>query len=235
MGVGLRLGSMLGVMSDAGSGSGGSGRAAGGSSGVGGRFLVIGLAGGIGSGKSAVARSFGRLGFVVLDSDAAAKAELDVAEVRDRLVEWCGAGIVGADGRVDRRRVADIIFDDEGERRRLEGLVHPRLKAGRAAAIAAARREGRAGVVIDAPLLFEAGVDAECDELVFVEASRGVRLDRVQRSRGWSEDEFTRREAVQWGLEEKRARCGWVILNESASQELLDREVERVYAEMVKA
>ncbi|TVQ81479.1 MAG: dephospho-CoA kinase [Phycisphaeraceae bacterium] len=217
-------------MSEAAKGQSGSGKGS-----AGGRFLVIGLAGGIGSGKSAVARSFGRLGLVVLDSDEAAKAELDVAEVRDQIVAWWGAEILGADGRVDRRRVADIVFADKGELRRLEGLVHPRLRVGRERAIAEARREGRPGAVIDAPLLFEAGVDGECDEVVFVEASRGVRLERVQRSRGWSEDDFARREAVQWGLDEKRARCGWVIVNESASQELLDREVERVYAEMVRA
>lgn len=89
-------------------------------------------------------------------------------------------------------------------------------------------------MVIDAPLLFEAGVDEECDELVFVEASRGVRLERVRVGRGWDEGELDRREGVQMDLEEKRSRCGWVIVNETSSSEILDRAVKRVYAEMVE-
>lgn len=197
-------------------------------------FVVIGVAGGIGSGKSEVAAAFGRLGFVVLDSDTRAKAELDEPEVRDRLVKWWGEGILGQGGNVDRRRVADIVFADEGQRRRLEGLVHPRLRAGRERAIEEARRAGRPGAVIDAPLLFEAGVDRECDALVFVEASRETRFDRVRRSRGWSIEELGRREGAQMGLEEKRRRCGWVIVNETSSRDSLDREVKRVYAEIVE-
>ncbi|TVS02380.1 MAG: dephospho-CoA kinase [Phycisphaerales bacterium] len=173
---------------------------------------VIGLAGGIGSGKSTVASAFAELGCLVLDSDAEAKQALQRPEVRDQLVGWWGPGVLDESGAIDRRRVAQIVFADADERRRLEGLIHPLVKKSRREAIGLAR--GKPGVVIDAPLLFEAGLEGECDEVVFVEASRARRLERVLRTRGWDEEEFERREAAQMPLEEKRRRCGFVIVNE---------------------
>lgn len=174
---------------------------------------VIGIAGGVGSGKSTVARVLGDLGCVVLDSDIAAKAALDRPQVLATIRAWWGDAVIGADGRADRRRIADVVFADPGQRTRLEGLIHPLLKHDRAAAITRARHDGRPGVVVDAPLLFEAGVNAECDEVIFVECPREVRLARVARSRGWDAAELARREAAQWPLEMKRAQCGHVVEN----------------------
>lgn len=148
------------------------------------RMPVIGIVGGIGAGKSHVARAFERLGCAVLDSDVAAKAQLDEQAVKDVLVSWWGSEIVGPDGRVDRKKIAAIVFADPAQRERLEQLVHPRLKAGRASAIARARQEGKPGVIVDAPLLLEANVAAECDLVVFVDVPREQRLRRVVSRRG---------------------------------------------------
>lgn len=191
---------------------------------------VIGIAGGIGSGKSTVARAFEQLGCLVLDSDEEARRAMERPEVRDELVSWWGPGVLDADGGIDRRRVAQIVFADASERRRLEGLIHPLVKKTRREAIEMAT--GRPGVVIDAPLLFEAGLEGECDEIVFVEASRGVRLARVRRTRGWDEAEFDRREAAQMPLEEKRGRCGFVIVNEDDAPRV---EAAREVLEAVRA
>lgn len=187
------------------------------------RMPVIGIVGGIAAGKSHVANVFAGLGCVVLDSDKAAKAQLDEPAVKDVIVSWWGSDVLGADGRVDRKKVAAIVFADPSQRQRLEGLVHPRLKAARAAAIAQARKEGKPGVIVDAPLLLEAGVDAECDAVVFVDAPRNERLERVMRKRGWSQEELTAREAAQWSLERKRAASHAVIANgsEVSDQQLL--------------
>jgi dephospho-CoA kinase len=193
------------------------------------RMPVIGIVGGIGAGKSHVARVFEGLGCLVLDSDAAAKAQLDEPAVKDVLVSWWGGGVLGSDGRVDRKKIAAIVFADATQRERLEGLVHPRLKAGRASAIARARQEGNAGVIVDAPLLLEAGVAAECDLVVFVDVPREQRLRRVVSGRGWSEEEFAKREAAQWSLERKRAASHAVIENgDGVSGETLRQEVTRV-------
>lgn len=181
--------------------------------------LILGLAGGVGSGKSTVAREFARRGFLVIDYDAEARAALDRPEVRQTLQQWWGAGVVGADGRIDRRVVAEHVFADEDQRLRLEGLIHPLVKRTRRQAqqMAAQAPGGAApGVVMDAPLLFEAGLDTECDVLIFVEASPDTRLERVRRSRGWDAAELNRREASQWPLDQKRKACGVVIHNDDA-------------------
>jgi dephospho-CoA kinase len=186
-------------------------------------FLVVGLAGGIGSGKSEVARLLGEHGFVVVDSDAEARACLDRPEVRDRLVEWWGRRVLDAEGRVDRRVVAEIVFGDSKERARLESLVHPLVRRRREDLREEARRAGACGVVVDAPLLLEAGVDRECDVLVFVDAPRERRVERVRASRGWDEAELARREAAQMPLEAKRARCDIEIANDGGLEVLRER------------
>lgn len=195
-----------------------------------GRVPVIGVVGGIGSGKSEVARALGRMGFVVTDSDAQAREILRRPEVRDELVGWWGAGILGPEGEVDRAAVARIVFGDDGARRRLEELIHPLIHLERAVQIECAEREGAPGVVIDAPLLFEAGVDRECDAVIFVEAPWETRAERVRLTRGWSEDELSRREAAQMPLNEKRRRSRFVVNNtgsiadvESQVRSILDR------------
>ncbi len=179
---------------------------------------VIGLAGGIGSGKSEVARILQGLGCLVVDSDKEAKEALDRPEVRAELVKWWGEAILQPDGRISRKAVADIIFKDSAQRRRLEALVHPLLRAKRAAL--KERAPAARAIVIDAPLLFEAGVDAECDTVIFVDAPKQLRMDRIRQSRGWDEAELARREASQLSLDLKRQRSGHTITNSGSSQEL---------------
>lgn len=180
---------------------------------------VIGLVGGIGAGKSAVAAAFAELGCLVIDADKDAKAALDLPEIRDQLVDWWGREALDATGRIDRSKVAAIIFTDPDERARLESVVHPLVKSRRGEVIARARAQGKSGVIIDAPLLLEAGSDSECDVVLFVDAPREQRLARVG-SRGWNEAELTRREAAQLDLEEKRRRSDLIIDNSGPVEEL---------------
>ncbi len=195
----------------------------------GGAFVRVGVAGGIGAGKSAVARAFARRGCVLSDSDAGAKAALKLAEVKQTLRAWWGDGVFDSAGEVDRASVARVIFADASQRTRLEGLIHPILHRQRAELIAQAKRNGARGVVIDAPLLFEAGLEKECDAVVFVDTPREVRLRRVSATRGWNEEELSRREAAQMPVDEKRRRCAFVIANgEGVSEVMLDDEAERV-------
>lgn len=185
--------------------------------------VVIGLAGGVGAGKSAAARALADLGCAVVDSDAEARAALLRDEVRDELVRWWGESILDAEGRVDRSAVAKIVFADEAERRRLEGLIHPLLRRTREAVKAEAARTGAPAVVLDAPLLFEAGLDRECDAVIFVDAPREARLERVRRTRGWDEAELARREKSQAPLEDKRRRADYAVVNDGGEAELKHR------------
>jgi dephospho-CoA kinase len=181
---------------------------------------VIGLAGGIGSGKSEVARILHSLGCLVIDSDKEAKEALDRPPVRDQLVKWWGASILKPEGKVDRKAVANIIFKNDKDRAALEALVHPLVRAHRAELKRSAAAAGAPAVVIDAPLLFEAGVDGECDAVIFVDASREKRLERVKAMRGWDEAEFDRRERAQLPLDEKRRRSTFTIRNEGIAGDM---------------
>jgi dephospho-CoA kinase len=174
---------------------------------------VIGIAGGIGSGKSAVARVLGDLGCVVSDSDTEAKALLDDPEVRGLLVTRWGGGVVGREGLADRGAIAKIVFGDDAERAWLESVIHPRLHGRRAALLAEAEAAGAEGFVIDAPLLFEAGLTGECDAVIFVDSPRSERLRRVGEARGWDEAELDRREKAQMPLDDKRQRSEYLVRN----------------------
>lgn len=194
---------------------------------------MIGLAGGVGAGKSAVAAAFAALGCVVSDSDRDAGGALETPGVRAELVRWWGDRVLTADGGIDRRVVAAIVFADPSQRARLEALIHPMVHRARAERVRSATIDGVRAVIVDAPLLFEAGVDDECDAVVFVDASRETRLARV-RSRGWDEGELERRESAQWPLERKRAASDYVIANESDRRHL-ESEAARVLEDLARS
>lgn len=187
------------------------------------RPIVIGLAGGIAAGKSAVARVFAERGAVVIDSDKEAKDALDRPEVRGELIRWWGDGVLAADGRIDRKKVGSIIFADQSQRERLERLVHPLVRANRSEMIARADPRTTPAIVVDAPLLYEVGLDRECDTVVFVDAPREQRLARANETRGWDEAELTKREKAQIPVEVKRGKADYLIANDASLEELRSR------------
>ena len=185
---------------------------------------TIGLVGGVASGKSRVAQMLVDLGAGLVDADRAGHAVLaEDADVQQALRERWGDAVFAADGSVDRRAVARLVFGEgkaaETERRFLEGLVHPqigmRLAADRDRLVA----EGKQVVVVDAALLFEANWRPICDVVLFVDTPRNVRLERA-RKRGWSEADFAWREAAQWPVEKKRRHADAVISNAGTEAEL---------------
>lgn len=177
------------------------------------RVIQIGVAGGIGSGKSAVAGVMSELGCHVSDSDAEARRLLDTPEIRDELVRWWGSSILGSSGWPDRSKIADIIFSDASERARLESLLHPLIKQARDRLVSRVQEAGGGVVVVDAPLLFESGIDRDCDAVVFVEASDDVRAGRLS-ARRWSPEHLSARQAAQLPLDQKRARSTHIIRND---------------------
>jgi dephospho-CoA kinase len=193
---------------------------------------VIGLAGGIGAGKSAVAAILAGLGCVVCNSDDLARQALGDPAIRAELVGWWGRDVLNPDGEIDRAAVAAIVFNRPDELRRLELLVHPWIETRRKALFAMAPADVCA-LVIDAPLLFEAGLDAECDAVIFVDADRGTRLARVAEGRGWDELELDKREDSQLPLDEKRARSDYVVSN-NGDLRALSEQVHRTLNEIVQ-
>lgn len=176
---------------------------------------IIGLAGAIGAGKSTLAAALARRGCLVIDSDREARTKLDDPAVKQQLLNWWGPTILDTEGNINRRTIADRIFQDAAARKQLESLIHPLIRRTRPQAQHEAARAGAIAIVYDAPLLFEAGIDAICDITIFVDAPRDARLQRLAQSRAWTEAELDRREAMQWSLNRKKAAATLTIPNEA--------------------
>jgi dephospho-CoA kinase len=190
-------------------------------------MLIIGLTGGIASGKSAVAQELAALGAVVLNADEAAHRVISAPDVQSLIVERWGPGILKPDGGTDRRAVAKRVFGPTSESREqldyLESVLHPRIRAEFTAELERLRSSGIKAAVIDAPLLLEAGWDEICELLIFVDSPREDCKRRAQTLRNWSSEEFAAREAAQMPIEEKRQRATHVIANDGTLDELRAR------------
>ncbi len=187
--------------------------------------LVVGLIGGIGSGKSQVAAALARHGARIIAGDQLGQAALRDPDIRTRVVSRWGQGIVDASGEIDRRRLAAIVFDDPAQRRELEAITHPWIRQRIHEEVVEARQDPRVSlIVLDAAVMLEAGWNDVCDLLVYVDAPREVRLERLTGQRGWSEKEVEAREKAQLPLTEKAVRADHVV-NNSATLEHLNRQV----------
>jgi dephospho-CoA kinase len=194
---------------------------------------IIGITGGIGSGKSFVAGLFGELGCAVIDSDVQVRAAYQDPEVLNTLRQWWGDSIFLPDGTVNRRVIGAKVFSDATDRARLEGLLHPKVAAMREREMLAHSRDSRVvAFVWDTPLLFETGLNSLCDVIVFVDTPREVRLDRVRQTRGWDDGELTRRENSQWALDKKRSMSQYEVSN-TAHADDVRRQVRQVLSRIL--
>lgn len=188
---------------------------------------TIGIAGGIGSGKSLAARLLGELGCLVVDSDELNHEILRRPEVLRTLAEWWGAEVVTSDGQPDRRRIGEIVFAQPSERSRLESLTHPLIAERRRDIISSGlTNPAIKAIILDAPLLFERNLDRLCSLTVFIDADESQRLQRVMQTRGWDQSELARRQQWQMSPAEKRSRCQLSIRNDGSPEQLRQRLAE---------
>jgi dephospho-CoA kinase len=185
---------------------------------------TIGLVGGVASGKSLVAKVLVELGAGLLDADRTGHAVLAEDPAVQRAVhERWGDEVFAADGSVDRAAIARRVFAEGGtaelDRRFLEELLHKRIRRRLLDKKDQFAAEGKPAVVLDAPVLLEAGWGPMCDILLMVDVPRDIRLQRARR-RGWTEAEFNRREAAQWSIDDKRREAHYMITNAGTEDEL---------------
>jgi dephospho-CoA kinase len=195
---------------------------------------VIGLTGGIASGKSVVGRELAARGVVVIDADRLAREVVEpgtsgLAEI----VREFGPEVLQADGSLDRERVAARVFHDTDARKTLNGIVHPRIGQRSAELIAAAMHGDAPYVVYEAPLLVETGAHRALAALIVVAASPEVQLARVRARDGMSEDAARARLAAQLPLEQKLAAADYVIHNDADRAEL-SRQIEQVHTQICR-
>ncbi len=188
-------------------------------------MITLGIIGGIGSGKSAVAALFGQLGAGVIDADALGHRVLRFPEVRDEIRKRWGDAVFDTDGELNRYEIAKRVFAaTESGRRELEFLTlltHPRIKHEIDTELRRLRENGATVAVLDAALLLETDWKTSVDRIVFVDTPRSIRLQRV-RQRGWTEAQFDAREAAQLPLEAKKKQADWVVDNSRFLPETLD-------------
>lgn len=184
-------------------------------------MLHIGLTGGIGSGKSTVAKMFARRGAVVMDADAIVRELLQAdTEATRRVAEAFGPGVLAPDGAVDRKAVSALVFTDTQRRRTLEGILHPLVIARRREMLHGLRMRYGTGtlVVTEAALIFEASTEKEFDHVILVTAPLQVRRTRLLAA-GWAPDEIDRRMAAQWPDSMKAPLARWVVDNGESPDE----------------
>lgn len=186
-------------------------------------MLVLGIVGGVASGKSLVAQELRQLGAAVLDADRIGHEVLREPEVETAARARWGAGVFDADGHLNRRAVAKIVFAPRpagpAELAFLEALTHPRIGQRLARELEDYRTRGDVpAVVIDAALLFRGGWDKLCDRVLFVDVPREQRVARAA-ARGWNEADVASREAAQEPLEEKRRRSHVIIDNSGTPEQ----------------
>lgn len=194
-------------------------------------MLLVGLTGGIGSGKSTVARLLERRGAVVFDADALAREAVEPGTPgHDAVVERFGANVLAPGGELDREALASIVFADPAARRDLEEIVHPEVRRLFAEGCEAYRDTDRV-VVFSAPLLVETGMHTAFEVLVLVSTPVEVQIERLLRDRAMSEEQVRARIAAQAPLEEKAAVADVIVDNEGNLEDL-EAQVDSLWDEL---
>jgi dephospho-CoA kinase len=192
--------------------------------------MIIGLTGGIGAGKSAVADFFSRKGATIIDTDVVAReVVMPPSPVLDALVAEFGHKILGPDGSLNRTALAESVFGDRARESRLNRITHPAIRERTIAAMKA--QPASALVVVVVPLLFQTGFEAYCDRVVSVVAPRTQRIERVMRRDGVSGAQVEERMSAQLSDEEYEKRADLVIHNDGDIAEL-ERASDKVWADL---
>lgn len=198
-------------------------------------MIVIGLTGSVGTGKSTVARLFGRRGAVVLDADRVVHELMEPGTpVWKKIQRRFGPEVMGSGGRVDRKRLGQRVFADRKRLQQLNAIVHPAVRRRIRERIRQIRRANPAAVlVLDIPLLVESGSVYRTDVLVVVSAPAGAAARRLKRRSGWSVKEFKRRRSFQLPLSVKKKKADFVVDNGGSLRETR-RQVSRLWKQIVK-
>lgn len=190
-------------------------------------MLVVGLTGNIGSGKTTVARLLAARGVPVIDADVLAReAVAPGSPALAAIVARWGPGVRANDGSLDRAALRHIVFANSADRAALDAIVHPAVKAGRDALLAAARTRGERVVVCDIPLLFETGLERDVDVVLLVDAPVELRLARLMHDRHLARDEALAMIDSQLPAQPKRAKSDYVIDNDDTPDTLAARTGE---------
>ncbi|MDR2398944.1 MAG: dephospho-CoA kinase [Endomicrobium sp.] len=190
--------------------------------------MILGVTGSIASGKSETAKYFGSLGAFCIDADVVAK-DLTCKDkpALQEIIEVFGNAILSAEGSLDRKKLADIIFSDFNAKLKLEKILHGRIISQIEELISNKISEYKV-IVINAPLLFETGLDRLCDKVVVVTLPYNIQVQRLKLRDELSDDEIKKRIESQMSLEDKVKRADFLVDN-SVSKDDLKKHIENIY------
>ncbi|MFO1519329.1 MAG: dephospho-CoA kinase [bacterium] len=193
---------------------------------------VLGLTGGIGSGKSTVGRFFQEEGAFVINADLISHQIFDLyPQLQEELRRHFGNDIFQPEGKVDRRRLGTLVFSDAAKRKELENLVHPYIRKEISRQIDTARQSGAALALVDAALLVETGYYKNFEGLIVIETREEQQKERIKKRDGLKMEEIENRMKAQAPLSEKLKVADWVIDN-SKDLENTQRQVKKLFAEI---
>ncbi|MHC4060628.1 MAG: dephospho-CoA kinase [Planctomycetota bacterium] len=194
---------------------------------------IIGILGGIASGKSTVAAEFAKLGCKVIDADKIAKELLDEPHIKEKIVSVFGSSIVAPAGGINREKLAAIVFADADRLATLNSIVHPVVLARAQQLIEQYERQERVrAIVLDMALLVEVGWAERCDRLVFVDCKPQLRAVRAKKTGIFDENQLRMRENFQISLDRKAGLADNTVDNNSGLSELA-RQVAEIFSYIV--
>jgi dephospho-CoA kinase len=198
------------------------------------RFLLVGLTGGIATGKSTVSAIFRALGCIVIDADVLAREVVEPGEpAYCAIVEEFGRDVLQPDGALDRKKLGAIVFADPARRKRLEAITHPAIRERFARRLAELTEQGFIGFVIfDAPVMIESGNYKNMDRLVVVATDEATQRARLMGRDGSPADEVERKIASQMPVAEKAKLADYVIDN-SGDRADTEAQTRRVHAALL--
>ena len=198
-------------------------------------MILVGLTGGIGSGKSTVAEMFRDEGVYVIDFDYLARVVVKPGgDTWKEIIDYFGSEILSSDRTINRSKLAEIVFSDEKSRKVLEGFIHPRIFEKRDIMLKDIQEyDPNAIVIIDVPLLFELNLNKEFDKIILVYVSRDVQIGRAIKRDGLSKGEVEKRLNAQITIDRKKLLSDYVINNEGSLKNTKD-QVKKVIEELKK-
>lgn len=193
---------------------------------------VVGLTGGIGTGKSTASEYLRKQGFSIIDADRISREIVEPGTLLLKELEKnFGSGIIKDDGTLDRKALAAIVFSDKEKKSRLDGLMHGHILDEIERKISESQSgEGR-GIIVDAPLLFETGLEKKCDQVWLITADEKLRILRVCERDGMDPEEVRARIQNQMADEEKKERAHRIVDNSGSKEALLAQLAELIEAE----
>ena len=197
-------------------------------------MIVVGVVGGVASGKSLVTRRLATLGAIVLDADRIGHEVLLDESIKKSIRQYWGNQVFKPDGQVDRKKLAEIVFNPTRKQDliRLEKITHPLIEKRLRNQIKQIRESGCAPmIVLDAAIMVKTGWHRLCDEIIYVDATRQLRQQRVG-NRDWAPEMLDRREAMQATLEEKR-RISSLVIDNNKSKDFTYRQIQDFWNRVV--